>query len=376
MFYGKIAARFMAYTLLIIISLSGIKANINRTMPIDNNNINAQSIAMRKEDIKVLAYSAVDYDGDNRSYESAKKYHEHLDAVSTFSYLIDDHGSLIGNAPVDELELHKQKGINSLALIHNFTQGMFDADLASAVLGSPEKRKNLVNNIVNEISRYSYNGVNIDIENIPYDQQDNYSSFLAELKEKLTDQDDDHEYYLVASIPAKTKDKKEHSWSAGFDYRAIGQYADKVQLMTYDEHWFGGEPGPIASIGWTEAVVKYAISTMEPEKILLGIPAYGYKWASDGTCQVVTPKEFYNLVENNKDEVLWDEASKTPYYVFTNARGITFTTWFENAKSTAYKLDLVDKYNLGGIALWRLGFEEPELWQIIHKKLSSPKTIN
>lgn len=104
--------------------------------------------------------------------------------------------------------------------------------------------------------------------------------------------------------------------------------------------------------------------------------SYGYRWASDGSCEPVTPEEVYNIVENNKGEVLWHEDNKAPYYIFTNAKDITFTTWFENTESISYKLDLVNKYNLGGIALWRLGFEEPEMWKAVEQKLSYNKTTD
>ena len=384
----KLIARFMAITILILIAIAFLKENLNRVELIGDTSSaspskmtamvadNETQVAPLKEDIRVLGYSAVDYEGDDRSYQSVRKYHEYLDAVSTFSYLVDRQGNLTGTPPVEELELHRQKGIISLALIHNYTNNMFDSELAASVLGNPEKRKNLVDNIIKELTRNSYSGVNVDIENIPYSQRDNYVKLLAELKDELENLERDEKYYLIASVPAKTDDDINHSWSAGFDYKAIGQYTDKVQLMTYDEHWFGGEPGPIASIGWVEDVIKYAVSAIEPEKILLGIPSYGYRWASDGSCEPVTPEEVYNIVENNKGEVLWHEDNKAPYYIFTNAKDITFTTWFENTESISYKLDLVNKYNLGGIALWRLGFEEPEMWKAVEQKLSYNKTTD
>ena len=168
----KIVARFMVITLLILTAISSIHSNVNRIMPIDStapisikdgvasigNNLTSkidkvEPIIPLKKDIKVLGYSAIDYDGDDRSYESTQEHHESLDAVSTFSYLVDEQGNLVGNAPIDELELHKQKGINSIALIHNFTQDIFDPELAATILGNPEVRKNLIDNIINELSR-------------------------------------------------------------------------------------------------------------------------------------------------------------------------------------------------------------------------------
>jgi len=69
---------------------------------------------------------------------------------------------------------------------------------------------------------------------------------------------------------------QQDNWSSAFDYAAIGKYADWVQIMTYDEHWSGGTPGPIASLPWVENVIKYAITVIPKEKILLGVAAYGY----------------------------------------------------------------------------------------------------
>ena len=149
----KLIARFMAITILILIAIAFLKENLNRVELIGDTSSaspskmtamvadNETQVAPLKEDIRVLGYSAVDYEGDDRSYQSVRKYHEYLDAVSTFSYLVDRQGNLTGTPPVEELELHRQKGIISLALIHNYTNNMFDSELAASVLGNPEKRK-------------------------------------------------------------------------------------------------------------------------------------------------------------------------------------------------------------------------------------------
>jgi spore germination protein len=43
--------------------------------------------------------------------------------------------------------------------------------------------------------------------------------------------------------------------------------------------------------------------------------------------------------------------------------------WFENSRSLAYKLDLVNKYDIKGVAIWRLGQEDPGYWQVLRDKL-------
>ena len=70
-----------------------------------------------------------------------------------------------------------------------------------------------------------------------------------------------------------------------------------VVLMTYDEHYFGGAPGSIASMPWVENVLKYATGTISSKKLLLGIPGYGYDWASTGS-KTVTFKNAASLLSS------------------------------------------------------------------------------
>ena len=89
--------------------------------------------------------------------------------------------------------------------------------------------------------------------------------------------------YAIRSYYAKTYDSTTNSWNGAFDYKALAPYLDKIMIMTYDEHYPGGTPGPIASINWYKSVIEYAVSVIPKEKIYLGAAAYGYDWSSKGT---------------------------------------------------------------------------------------------
>lgn len=104
-------------------------------------------------------------------------------------------------------------------------------------------------------------------------------------------------------------------------------------------------------------------------KIILGLAAYGYDWSSNGT-KAYGINGIYNLATNNNATILWDDVSKSPYFNYTDASGINHSVWFENDKSISYKLDLVNNYNLSGIAIWRLGLENTDYFNTIKSKLN------
>lgn len=235
------------------------------------------------------------------------------------------------------------------------------------VLADPQKRRALVMNIFYLLKNKGFAGVCIDIENIhPYDRG-LYTQFLAELASRLKPAG----YRIIAAVPAKTTDAPSGGWSDNFNYAAVGKYVDFVAVMAYDEHtgYSSNNAGPIASAGWVDRVVEYALTKLPPEKILLGIPGYGFDWNyGDGTSRYLSYRLAMDTAKRYGKSIRWDAQSQVPYFNYTDKKGFWHSVYFENASSTAAKLDVVNKYNLGGIALWRLGMEDPATWRVIAGK--------
>ncbi|MCX7921052.1 MAG: glycosyl hydrolase family 18 protein [Clostridia bacterium] len=315
----------------------------------------------------VLGFATNDYQGDNGSYNSMTKYHNNLDSIATFSYRIDTSGALnmTGVSQQRAVSLANQKNISTLVAIHNFKDRRFDGSLAHSVLSNAAKRKALIDNIILVMSKESYSGVNVDIENVYWNDRAYYSAFIKELKERLTP----YGFLTTVSIPAKTYDAyQNNTWSGAYDYKEIGKYADRILIMTYDEHYFGGSPGPISSLPWVKNVMAYATKTMPANKILLGIAAYGYDWSSSNAA-VIAFKNADSTIANLGVQSLWNDTFKSPYFKYTK-NGISHEVWYENASSISYKLDLVNTYKLGGIGIWKLGYENDTFWSSINKKIN------
>ncbi len=313
----------------------------------------------------VLGFATYYYDGDKSSYNSLVKNHAMIDIVVTHTYETDEKGNInliapITKAPIEYMNFANKNGIKPLAMVSN----NFNGDIAKQLLESQNNRKNAIKNITKLLKQYNYAGVNIDFEGLYYYNRKNYSDFIKELYETLHSQG----LLLTISIPAKTMDKLTDSWSGAFDYKELAKYADKIMIMSYDEHYPGGKPGPVASYEWVRKVAAYAVTVIPREKIMLGTASYGYDWSS-GTTKAYGINAINNLASKYSEKIIWDSVSKTPYFNYKDEAGINHEVWFENERSLGYKLDIVNDYGLSGIGIWRLGLENDQYWNTIRSKM-------
>ncbi|WP_366924689.1 glycosyl hydrolase family 18 protein [Metallumcola ferriviriculae] len=256
------------------------------------------------------------------------------------------------------------KGIKVLAVVHNLLYGSSatSRNLAHEMVSTEKGRAHFINDLENILEKYHFDGINMDMEYFRMDDRDNFSKLMQEMYQTLKPLG----YTITISVPAKTRDDRSNSWSGPFDYAAIGKYADTVVLMTYDEHGYASDPGPIASVGWVEKVINYALTQIPAGKIFMGIPAYGFDWTQGSK----SPKYIsYALAQQtlatSQQKIRWDNEAKAPYYIYWDKDGKKHQVWFENASSLSHKLELVKKYNIKGIGIWRIGMEDPKYWPVI-----------
>lgn len=311
----------------------------------------------------VLGYTTYYYIGDSSSYNSIINHSQAIDSIATDTYIMDSIGNIKGSVPYNQVSYANDNKIKTYAMVSN----SFNADTAKGVLENSKNRQKLINNILQSLKSNNYKGVNIDIENVYYYDRSYFTTFMRELYNTLNPQG----FEVTIALPAKTSDSMWQSWIGAYDYAEIAKVSDKIVLMTYDEHWSGGEPGAIASIGWVQNVINYAITVIPRDKILLGLAAYAYDWTSNGAkAKSYGISQAYNMASQKGAQVKWDSAAKSPYFNYTDSSGIYHTVYFENSTSISYKLDIVNNYDLGGVSIWRLGLENSDYWEIISNKFN------
>ncbi|EGW39148.1 glycosyl hydrolase family 18 protein [Desulfosporosinus sp. OT] len=297
---------------------------------------------------------------ESKAKQSVIKHIKAIDELAFFWYSFDGTGK-VKNANVDLSikEIAQKGGVKVYALVHNLSEKQFDPQVAHQVLANPVVRKSFINNLLALTTKENWDGITIDIEKISSADRNNYSTFIKELQSALKAKDK----VLNVSIPAKYHDDPNDTWSGAFDYAAIGKAADEVVLMTYEEHGVGTTQGPIASQGWVNRVIEYATGKIPKEKIVIGLPVYASNWASNKPTSptYISYAQANNLARKHKVSILYDETQQVPHYTFTDA-GVRHEIYLENVRSLSAKLDCAKKNQLHGVAIWRLGIEDPLLW--------------
>jgi spore germination protein YaaH len=315
------------------------------------------------------------YTGDERSFEAVEAFAEYLTIVSVDVYAVEFDGTIKGADDFGVAAFCKAHGIEVYACVSNYNADPdvdgFDAELARAALVT--HRDKVIARLVALAAGGGYDGVNVDFENLAFSSNIEgdraaFTIFIHELAIQL------HALglKLAISVPGKTEDSIDDDWSYPFDYAALAEDADLLQLMTYDQHGPWSEPGPVSGADWVENCVAYAVSLVEPAKLLIGLPAYGYDWDltdSDPASWTYSATSFSwsdipDLLAKPGAVEHWDAASQSPHVTYTE-HGHRHEAWFENAASLQAKTGLIAKHHLAGLSMWSLGQEDAGFWEAL-----------
>lgn len=236
-------------------------------------------------------------------------------------------------------------------------------ETTTEIMKSEELRENLIDNIVREAVQYELDGINIDFENMYSEDKDLFSKFIIELAPRLKD------CGIILSVDVTAPDGSE-TWSLCFDRNIIGDVADYIVFMAYDQYGISSKtPGTTAGYNWVETNINKFLNQedVKKEKIILGIPLYTRMWKeTDGkiTSSVVNMNQIEeNLPPESAVERKWNDELKQ-YYVEYKMNNTVYRMWIEDEKSITEKLNLIKKYELAGAAFWEKDRETENVWQI------------
>jgi spore germination protein YaaH len=278
-----------------------------------------------------------------------------------FWYGVKEDGTLADMSSSEVKKIASDNNLPIYPIIHNYSDPK-KSQLIHDLLSTPPLRNTLISNIRNMAETNNYPGINIDFEFVPPEDRENLNIFIRDLYISLKA----IRKIITISVPAELTDNPRHPFSGAFQYSFIAQYADEVYILAYDEHF--SQPGPISSIGFVTNVLNYAVTVIPPQKIWLGMAVYGYDWTQGVNYpRTLTYQQAVDLAKNLGVTIIYDQTAQESTYTYV-LDGKVHSVWFEDSKSFSAKLSLVNSYKLSGIAVWRLGQEDLNIWNILKAK--------
>jgi len=249
-----------------------------------------------------------------------------------------------------------------------------------SILSNPATRVQHENALLALAQKYGASGIDLDYENMAFFANKNtalsaptragFDALVHELSVAM------HARGMILAVDVITK-LSEPGGSAAqqvYDYPTLGRWADKVRIMTYDEHATGtGYPGgPISGITWVEPIIKFATTVIPASKVYMGVPLYGYDWAQGKGASAVSFTQAANLMAQYHATRQWSAKDGEPFFTYTDAAGTHHTVWYNDAQALQARLPLIGKYGLGGVAFWSFGNEDPGIWQAMRTFMYGP----
>ncbi len=232
--------------------------------------------------------------------------------------------------------------------------GNFNNRLIHSVVNSEEYKDNLIRNLLEVMEEKGYQGVDIDFEYILAEDRDAFTAFVQDVTAAMQG----NGYRTSVALAPKTSSEQKGLLYEGKDYRALGEAADHVLLMTYEWGYTYGPPMAVAPLNQVRRVVEYALTQIPAEKIDLGIPNYGYDWPLPyvrGTTRAATINnvQAVRIAVENGAEIRFDDVAESPYFTYTE-NGVEHEVWFEDVRSLLAKFELIKEYGLRGCGYWQI----------------------
>jgi spore germination protein YaaH len=267
------------------------------------------------------------------------------------------------------LDSAKEKGEDLSIAVFNGS----DSDIGQILSDPVASANNLTRDIIPIMQQYGFTDLNLDVEQTADASPEarlKFTEFAKDVKANLVNAKAGTMSMDISAI-AFVKDTNLS------DPTTLAPIADKIILMAYDYHsTVSSVTGPVApGLGAgtvsefdTESALAAALKIMPSQKIILGVPLYGYEWETIGD----TPRSAIIpgtglIISNFRAEDLingcatcsaqFDITDEESHIIYKTGTGTYQQIFYPVKDSTQFKVNLADKYSLGGIAVWALGYE-------------------
>lgn len=282
---------------------------------------------------------------------------DYLTELNIFSYGFTPQGDLVYPVLADEPLIRRAWNHGTrpiLTLTPLDAEGRFNNLIIHEMIRNPVSLQSLIDNLAAVCLEKGYAGVDVDFEYILAEDRDYFTQFVAELTRQLNE----NNLSVSVALAPKTSSEQTGLLYEGKDYAGLGQVANHVFLMTYEWGYTYGPPMAVAPLNKVEQVVQYALTQIDKDKIVMGIPNYGYDWPlpfmrGETKATTIGNVEAVTIAVENGAWIQFDEIAQSPFFEYwKDEPPVQHEVWFEDVRSLRQKFQLVEKYDLMGCGYW------------------------
>ena len=308
-----------------------------------------------------LAWHAVGGMGGNDTLVEMMSGVKSVNVISpTWFALSDNDGNFTNLASTDYVNLAHDMGLEVWGLVDNFTNEGVDT---YEVLAGLSTRTHLIDGLIEAALTYGLDGINIDFEEVSLDAGQPFIEFIRELSIAC------RQNGIVLSIDNYVP----MGYNDHYNRKEQGIVADYVIIMGYDEHHKSSDTaGSVASIDFVENGIANTVAEVPANKVINAIPFYTRIWETRGTTvesQAVGMEMAQQYIKDHNITTAWDEKTCQNYGEYQSGDS-HYQVWLEDEDSIRVKLNIMNKYGIGGVAAWKLGFEVDSIWDVIEEYMN------
>lgn len=295
---------------------------------------------------------------DPQSLTDLKDHIKQLDMVLTESFFIKNGAdTLIDQVDKDALKLILQHKKIPIAMVSNFIDDHFDGNAIHKLLSDKDLQNRFIKNLITKLQAYKYQGVNIDFEEI----REKSPVPLAEFQRNL------YEQFHAANLMVSQDISPEND---DYDLKVLEKYNDYIFVMAYDQHSEESNAGDISHQDWVEEQLDKICTRISSDKVILALACYGYDWPDQDVGKTITYQQAIAAANRYKGKIVYNHASANLNYSYMDESQVNHQVFFTDAATNFNLIRKADDWGIAGVAIWRIGAEDPRLWTFISKDLS------
>jgi cellulose synthase/poly-beta-1,6-N-acetylglucosamine synthase-like glycosyltransferase/spore germination protein YaaH/peptidoglycan/xylan/chitin deacetylase (PgdA/CDA1 family) len=326
----------------------------------------------RKRRVAALGYIPQNYDPlraafyvkyDSTSLASLQAHYHDLDLlIPEALHAVSSDGRLVAD-PDPKLAAWMQsiqsRGVELpvMSMVNNYDGKDWLVPEMVQMLAHPASRERLSTELGEFADAEHQPGIVVDFELVPKSSQPDFGRFIHDLATALHGRN----LKLMVALPAA-------DWS--YDYKYLASQADAIIVMNYDFHWPSSAPGPIAPQDWFVKNIENMVKLVPPEKIVMGIANYGYDWPAKSklvphpVAQAVTFQQGVITAVESGSDIQFDPDTLNPRYSYEDEKHQVHNVWMLDGVTAYNQLRAAERAGVRGTAVWRLGMEDPSIWDI------------